>query len=143
MGRDHVPFLGFNNSRVASVLLHLVEIGQVPACAIEKETEELLKYFLNRDAFSALSQSCKIGHQQSCNDLNVFQIPDKEAQACTSSDPLVSRFDLVNSAFAFVLFFVSLGHMTLHFLGDMFCLSLLLYKAKYIRTLPKCGGLFM
>ncbi len=115
----------------------------MPACTIDKETKELYKYLVNRDSFSVLSQSSEAGYQQIGNDLNLFQVSDEKAQACPSGDPLLSRFDLVDSTFAFILLFVSLGHVTLHFLGETFWLALAVYKGIYIRKLSKCGGFFM
>jgi hypothetical protein len=143
MGGDQGCRVGFYCPCIGLILFQVVEIGQMPACAIYEKSKDLLENIVNRSSLFAPAQASKDRKQQLVKDPDFIQIANKKAEASPASDLLVSSFHAVDFTFAFRLLFAMLVHTALHFLGVSFWQRLAVNKAFYIRKLPKCGGLFM
>jgi len=142
MGGDQASRIGLYCPSIGLILFQMVEIGQMPTCAIYEKSKELHKDIVNRRSFFVLAQVPKEWKQEQIKDPNVVQVINKEAESSSAGDLFVSSFHVMDFTFDFRLLFAILAHNALHFLGVTFWQRLAVYKVFYIRKLAKCGGLF-
>ena len=117
MGRNHVAGDGLDGRSIAPILLQGIEVGQVPAGAVQEEAKDLLEKTLDGDPFAVFTKTPKARHQEIGNHLDLVYIAHEKGHASASGNTLVSRFNL-GDPLAFAPAATGSAHRIPDFLGD-------------------------
>ena len=141
MRRSHVRSIGFDAAGVSFILRELVEIGQSPAGAIDKEAQHLLEKFRYANAFAVFTDGGEPAIEPAEN-LDAVQIGHEQGQARSAGQPVGGGFNASNFKFILLVISAMFAHRVLYPLGVVMLAITLVGIIKHYNTLPEFGGLF-
>ena len=142
MRRGHVNGWGLNTAGIAFILRKLIEIGQPPAGAIDKEAQYLLEKLCNGQAFAVFADGAEPAIEPAEN-LDVVQIGHEQGQARPAGQPVGGGFNTTNFEFLLPVIFAISVHRVLYLLGGVILVVTLAGFNKYYNILPDFKGLFL
>ena len=142
MRRSHVRSIGFDAAGISFILRELIEIGQSPAGAIDKEAQHLLKKLCNGQAFAVFADGAEPAIEPIKN-LNAVQIGHEQGQARPAGQPVGGGFDASNFKFTLPVIFAISVHRVLYLSGGVILVATLAGFNKYYNILPDVRGLFL
>ena len=141
MRRSHVRSIGFDAAGIAFIMRELIEIGQPPAGAIDKEAQHLLEKFGNGQALAILADGSEPTVKPTKN-MDAVHVSHEQGEASSSGQPVGSGFDTSNFEFILPVIFAMLAHRVLYLLGVFILVVNLAVFNKYYNTLSNYRGLF-
>ena len=115
VGGSHFFRRGFDHAGVSGVAFELVEVGQMPARAVEQKAEHLLEKRPERQSFFAQPKEGELIGENP-EDADRFQIPGKQGEPTAPGQGIRCGFDFSDPLFCGIFF-----HILIHLLGGWLC----------------------